>query len=141
EGLEYGPLLIGPSGCQMFEIFARLLPNEGGYAPEFRDHPTVAGSARNFIERSARNAGNAGRQVVPVDGTPGLSRGHLDPGGEWDLGPADDPDRALMRCTGLAPGETMPPHSHEDWHGLFVLEGDITVGGVPVPARGVVRAR
>jgi hypothetical protein len=139
DGLEYGPLLIGPAGCQMFEIFARLYPNEGGYAPEFRDHPTLAGTTRNIQERSARNAANAGRQVVSVEGTPGLTKGRLVPGQKWDLGPGDDPGRAVLECIQLAPGEALADRSWSDWHGLFVIDGELTVGGTRVESHGVIR--
>src|SRR5579862_3294164 len=53
SGLEYGPLLIGPRGCRMLEIFAKLHLQAGGYAPEYRDHPTLQNGnvAFNFTER------------------------------------------------------------------------------------------
>jgi hypothetical protein len=127
EHLEYGPLVIGPDGCQMFEIFARLIPDEGGYAPEFWDHPTLQGSARKFVPRSERNLRNAGRQVLPVDGVEGLTKGHLHHGAQWDLGRADDPERAILRSTHLSPGEVVAPHSYDDWHGVFVLDGSMTL--------------
>src|SRR6185369_6273351 len=37
-GVEYGPLLNGPSGCQLFEIFAQDHLSPGGYSPEYHDH-------------------------------------------------------------------------------------------------------
>ncbi|MET0241628.1 MAG: hypothetical protein ABW184_17175 [Sphingobium sp.] len=138
DALEYGPLVIGPQGCQMFEIFARLHPDEGGYATEYRDHPTLDGTTRSFAERSARNAGNAGRQVVPVDGTPGLSKGRLAPGAQWDLGPATDPARAIMASTFLSPGETIAAHRYDDWHGVFVLDGSLTVEGQAIGRNDVL---
>jgi hypothetical protein len=127
DHLEYGPLVIGPDGCQMFEIFARLLPNEGGYAPEYWDHPTLQGSARNFVPRSERNTRNAGRQVLPVEGVEGLIKGHLHNGAQWNLGRADDPERAVLRSTHLTPGEAVAAHSYDDWHGIFVLDGSMTL--------------
>jgi hypothetical protein len=127
--LEYGPLVIGPDGCQMFEIFAPHHLNSGGYAPEFRDHPTLQGAHSQFSERSALNSRNAGRQVLPVDGVKGLIKGHLSPGAQWALGYADDPERGVMRVSELSAGERTPAHSFADWHAVIVLEGDLKVGG------------
>ena len=39
--VEYGPLVNGPKGCQLFEIFAREVGALGGYASEYHDHPTL----------------------------------------------------------------------------------------------------
>ena len=138
DALEYGPLVIGPQGCQMFEIFARLHPDEGGYAPEYRDHPTLDGTTRSFAERTGRNVGNAGKQVVPVEGTPGLTKGHLTPSAQWSLGPESDPEHAVMRSTYFAAGEIVPAHRYDDWHGIFVLDGALTVGGKSVAKHDVL---
>jgi hypothetical protein len=127
--LEYGPLVIGPDGCQMFEIFAQHHLNSGGYGPEFRDHPTLQGTHSQFLERSALNSRNAGRQVLPVDGVEGLIKGHLSPGAQWDLGDAGDPQRGILRDSRLAAGERIAPHRFDDWRAVFVLDGDLTVGG------------
>lgn len=126
--LEYGPLVIGPSGCQMFEVFAQLHLSPGGYSPEYRDHPTLAGGDHVFKERSELNKRNDGRTSLPVDGVEGLIKGHLEPGKRWDLGNPDDPDRGVMGYTALGPGETIAPHSYGDWHGLFVLKGGLRLG-------------
>lgn len=127
--LEYGPLVIGPDGCQMFEIFAQHHLNSGGYGLEFRDHPTLQGTHSQFLERSALNSRNAGRQVLPVDGVEGLIKGHLSPGAQWDLGTAGDPQRGVLRDSRLAAGQRVPAHRFDDWHAVFVLDGGLTVDG------------
>lgn len=128
DQVEYGPLLIGPAGCQMFEVFAKAHLPQGGYSPEFEDHPTLRGiSGARFEKRSGRNAHNEGRQVIPVGGVDGLIKGHLSAGEQWELGRPADPDRGMLRCTGLTPGERIAPHCYDDWHGIFVLEGNMTL--------------
>lgn len=136
--IEYGPLLIGPSGCQMFEVFARLHPDEGGYAPEYWDHPTLDGTTRQFAERSAINQRNAGRQTLPLGGVEGLIKGHLTGGAQWDLGETGDPERAVMRSTFLGADERVAPHRYNDWHSIFVLSGDLTLDGRPLPTNDVL---
>lgn len=127
--IEYGPLVIGPEGCQMFEVFAQLHLSPGGYAPEYRDHPTLQGGQHVFRARSALNSRNEGRMSLPVDGVEGLTKGRLRPGERWDLGDPDDPDRGVMVYAGLAPGETVAPRSYADWHALFVMEGALSMPG------------
>lgn len=127
-GLEYGPLVIGPDGCQMFEIFAKLHLHGGGYAPEYRDHPTLQGTRSVFKARSALNRRNEGRQTLPVDGVEGLTKGRLTPGAQWDLGDPQDASRGVVRSTRLAPGERIAAHLYDDWRGVFVLDGEIRLG-------------
>jgi hypothetical protein len=129
--LEYGPLLIGPKGCRMFEIFARLHLQAGGYAPEYRDHPTLQGPTVgfNFIERSGVNRRNEGRQTLPLEGVKGFIKGHLSPGAQWDLGESGDPDRGVMSVSRLASGEQRSAHSYDDWHALIVIDGAMHVAG------------
>lgn len=127
-GLEYGPMLVGPQGCQMFEVFARFHLRNGGYAPEYRDHPTLAGQPFQFSERSPLNRRNIGRQVMPVDGVEGLVKGHIVPGAVFDLGESGDPERGVLICTGLRPGEAIAPHSCGDARMFFVLEGSVKLG-------------
>ena len=127
-GLEYGPLLIGPDGCQMFEVFARLHQQQGGYSPEYRDHPTLAGGDHVFKPREGVNRRNEGRQTLPCDGVEGLVKGRLQPGQYWDLGKADDPERGGMAYTALQPGKPVPAHSYADWHALFVMKGGLRIG-------------
>ena len=128
-GLEYGPLVIGPDGCQLFEVFAKLHLSAGGYAPEYRDHPTLQGGSHVFMDRSAINQRNAGRMSLPVDGVDGLIKGHLNPGARWDLGPPDDPERGVMAYAALAPGDRIAAHSYGDWHGLFIRRGSLALAG------------
>src|SRR5262245_22533934 len=129
-GLEYGPLVVGPDGCQLFEVGAQAHLFGGGYAPEYADHLTlVGGGPFNFVERSERNRRNEGHQTLPVDGVDGLIKGRLAPGAHFDLGEPDDPDRATMWCTELAAGEELAPHTYGDWHWLLVTRGSVRVGG------------
>jgi quercetin dioxygenase-like cupin family protein len=137
-GIEYGPLLVGPGGCQLFEIFARQHLAAGGYAPEYRDHPTLQGTQSLFKERLPVNRRNEGRQVLPSDGIEGLSKHRLTPGQYWPLGDADDPERGLFGLTALAPGERIAPHSHDDWHALFVTRGTMRIGDRTVGVDDVI---
>ena len=128
--LEYGPLLIGPSGCRLFEIFAQGHLAAGGYSPEYRDHPTLQGVDAVFKERSALNKRNEGRQILALqNGVEGVWKTRLTPGAQWDLGDSEDPDRGFMADTRLAEGEIIPAHRYGDWHALFVLNGSLEVGG------------
>jgi len=130
--VEYGPLLNGPDGCQLLEIFARDILSPGGYGEEYRDHPTltfVKGLERTeFVARPPAPVDNGGRQVVPVDATPGLAKGHLDGQAYWDLGDANDPERSIVFDRRLAAGTTLPAVAVGDWRCTLVLEGSITVG-------------
>ena len=129
--LEYGPLLIGPKGCRMFEIFARLHLQAGGYAPEYRDHPTLQGAAVpfNFVERSGVNKRNERRQSLPLEGVKGFVKGRLSHGAQWDLGESGDPDRGVMRVLRLSPKEQRAAYSYDDWHALIVLDGAMHIAG------------
>jgi len=126
--LEYGPLVSGPEGVRLFEIFAQAHLAPGGYAPEYRDHPTLQGGQHVFRERSPLNRRNEGRQTLPLDGVEGVWKTRMTPGAAWDLGEAGDPDRGLMKDTRLEAGERILAHSYGDWHGLFVLDGAIRIG-------------
>jgi hypothetical protein len=126
--LEYGPLVVGPSGAQIFEVFAKHHLLVGGYAPEFHDHPTLAGGPFVFTERAPVNRRNAGKQVLKNDGVPGIFKGRLAPGARFDLGPPDDPERGIMLDTRLGPSERIAPHSYRDWRAIFVLDGAMRLG-------------
>jgi hypothetical protein len=126
--LEYGPVVSGPEGCQIFEIFAKNHIAQGGYAPEYRDHPTLQGWEHNFAERSALNQRNRGHQVLPNSGVEGLTMTHLEESKIWDLGDPSDANRGLMKDTRLAAGERRSAHRYADWHGIFVLDGSMRVG-------------
>lgn len=138
--VEYGPLLIGPQGCQLFEVFAQLHLSPGGYSPEYRDHPTLKWGEHVFKERSALNSRNAGRSSLPVDGVEGLIKGRLTPGQQWDLGEAGDPDRGVMGYSGLSAGQVLAPHGYGDWHGLFVMKGELNLGGKSIVQGDVILA-
>ena len=130
-GVEYGPLLIGPRGCRMFEIFARLHLQAGGYGQEYRDHPTLQGGAVpfKFRERSEVNRRNEGRSTLPVDHVKGLSKSRLAAGNQWDLGERDDPERGVMSVARLEPGARLPTHQYADWHSILVMDGSMRIGG------------
>lgn len=125
--LEYGPLLIGPGGCRMFEIFAQAHLAPGGYAPEYRDHPTLLYGERVFRERSAINRRNDGRQVMPTEGVDGFVKDRLRPGARWDLG--EGAERGIVADLRVGPGEALPAASAGDWLGLIVLGGTLELGG------------
>ncbi len=127
--IEYGPLVIGPYGCRLLEIFAQAQGALGGYAPEFHDHPTLQGIDAAFKERSPLNKRNDGRQVMPLDGVEGVIKTRLAAGTRWELGHPDDADRGVMEDTFLAPHEEIPGHRYGDWHGLLVLDGSISADG------------
>jgi len=141
--LEYGPLVIGPKGCRMFEIFAKLHLSPGGYSPEYRDHPTLQDGRVPFVftERSALNKRNDGRQTLPVDGVKGLTKGRLTPGAQWDLGKASDADRGIMKVSQLAAGQSLKPHAYADWHGILVCEGSLEIAGRPADKDAYLRIR
>jgi len=107
---------------------ALALLSPGGYAPEYRDHPTLVGNPAVFLERSAVNARNAGRQSLPCDGAEGIWRGRLSPGATWDLGAAGDPDRGLMASVRLGRGEVRPERTYGDWAAILVLDGSVRLG-------------
>jgi hypothetical protein len=131
--VEYGLLLVGPQGCEVLEIFARDILSPGGYAPEFHDHPALVHirtpGQSPILARPPGSEGNAGSQVVPVDGTPGLAKHHLDGNGYWDLGDPGDPERGVLMDRKLAPGTSLGSASYGDWRGSLVLDGSMTVGG------------
>lgn len=137
---EYGPVLVGPRGCQMLEVFAKN-SHGGGYAPEYHDHPTLQRGDRvmlasgvtkptgsQFHPRPAASAANAGNQIVPVAGATGLTVGRLSGGQTWDLGEPDDPARGVMIDTRLPPRGVIPVHWHGDWRWTLVLDGSMRIG-------------
>ncbi len=128
--LEYGPLLIGPHGCRMFEIFAKLHLQVGGYAPEYHDHPTLQGASMgfNFQARDGVNRRNEGHQCLPLGGVEGFTKGKLTAGSQWSLGSHDDPQRGMMKVTSLARGQSLNPRSYEDWQAILVVDGSVQLG-------------
>jgi len=139
-GIEYGPLVIGPDGCQMFEVFARLHEHQGGYALEYRDHPTLQDGQHAFKPRTGVNLRNERRMSLPCDGVDGLIKGRLEAGGRWDLGEPDDPERGVIGYTLLRPGERIAAHAYADWHGLFMLKGGVVLGKRELVAGEVIIA-
>lgn len=127
--LEYGPLVIGPKGCRLFEIFAQAHLAAGGYSPEYKDHPTLVGSFKQFFERSKINSRNNGRQTLPCDGVEGIWRLRLDPGVVVDMGEAGDSDRSVMRDVRLKAGMSIAPESTPDWRMTIVMDGSIEYAG------------
>ena len=137
--LEYGPVVAGPDGCQLFEVGAQAHLFGGGYAAEYADHLTLQGSGPfNFEPRSAGNRCNEGKQALPVDGVDGLTKGRLEPGRRWDLGDPTDPDRATMGCVAFAPGAEIASHSYGDWHWALVTRGSARLGRHELTADDVV---
>lgn len=126
--IEYGPLVIGPNGCRLFEIFTDAQRSRGGYSPEYHDHPTLQGGSHVFSERSDLNKRNNGRQTLPLDGVDGVWKTKLTPGHVWRLGEEGDPDASVMKDTRLAAGETLPAVTCGDWNAIVVLGGSITIG-------------
>jgi hypothetical protein len=127
--LEYGPLVISPQGCRMFEIFAKAHLSRGGYAPEYRDHPTLRHTQAVFTERSPLNRRNEGRQILPCKGVPGITQSKLSPDAEWNLGEATDPERSILKDSRLSPGRGLRPHQYDDWHAILVMEGSLRIAG------------
>jgi len=136
--IEYGPLLIGPQGCRLLEVFAQGHLAPGGYAPEYRDHPTLQGGERVFKERSALNERNDGHSVLALADAKEFATGCLKPGAIWNLGNKDDPDRGIMFDTRLKPGETVAKHSYGDWHGILTLGGSLEIAGQRVERDGLL---
>lgn len=139
-GIEYGPLVPGPRGTRLFEIFSDAARSAGGYAPEYRDHPTLQGSARPFADaRSDLNKRNNGRMTLPCDGVDRAFKSRLSPGASWNLGEPDDPDRGVLSDTLLVPGEIIAPHSYGDWHMIAVLDGALEFSGRTLARDGFLR--
>ena len=78
--VEYGPLLIGPAGCRLFEVFGDLSLSPGGYGPEYRDHPTLRGGTHVFKPREGINRRNEGHSSLSLEGTEGMWKTKLVPG-------------------------------------------------------------
>lgn len=137
--LEYGPLVSGPHGVRLFEIFAQAHLAAGGYAPEYHDHPTLQGSQKFFFERSPVNRRNEGRQILPCDGVEGISRLSLDPGVVIDMGEPDDPERSVMRDLRLAAGQAIGPEATPDWRWTIVLAGSADYAGRKLGKDAILR--
>jgi hypothetical protein len=138
--IEYGPLVPGPMGCRLLEIFGDLELSPGGYGPEYRDHITLLGGNHVFKEREGVNVDKKGRFTLPVDGVEGLWKTRLESGWHWDLGNPDDPDRAIVRYTVLGAGEKLPAQTRGDAYGGLVLAGSAEVAGRSIARDDAVMA-
>ncbi|MFT4026506.1 MAG: hypothetical protein QM676_06860 [Novosphingobium sp.] len=137
--LEYGPLVVGPQGARLFEIFASAELAPGGYAPEYHDHPTLQGTQKVFLERSVENQRNAGRMSLPCEGVEGAYKSRLTPGALLNLGAPDDPERGVLQDRRLDAGEWIAPHRYEDWHLIAVMDGSFTIAGRTIARDGFLR--
>ncbi len=126
--LEYGPVVNGPEGCQLFEIFAQDHIALGGYASEYHDHPTLQGMPKAFFERTPENKRNIGNQVLPNAGVNGLFTGRFEGENQFDLGEPEDPERGIFKSTTMAKGHVRPAHTYADWHAILIMEGGLRVG-------------
>lgn len=127
--IEYGPLLIGPHGCRLLEIFADLALSPGGYAPEYHDHPTLLWGQHVIKPREGVNRRNEGHSSLSLEGAEGMWKSRLAPGWSWELGAPADPDRGHVRLADLAPGGTIPACTRGDAYGALVLAGSFAAGG------------
>lgn len=127
--IEYGPLLIGPMGCRLLEIFGDLALSSGGYSPEYRDHPTLRGGSHVFKPREGVNRRNEGHSSLALTDGDGMWKTRLEPGWTWNLGDADDPRRGVVRDTRLSAGAAIPAQARGDWYGALVLDGSVEVAG------------
>ena len=127
--IEYGPLVPGPMGCRLLEIFGDLSLSPGGYSPEYKDHLTLLGGNHVFKEREGVNTRNKGHCMLPVEGTSGMWKARLEPGWQFGLGEADDPDRPVLRYTRVQAGQTIPARERGDWYAALVLAGSAEIAG------------
>jgi hypothetical protein len=143
-GVEYGPVLNGPKGCQMFEMFARDVLGPGGYSQEYHDHPTLRylqttnGQPARFKDRPKGAEAHRGNQTTPLSGQPKLKTGHLVGDQRFDLGEPDDPERGVILDTVLQPGDDYPPHWYKDWRFVMVLEGSLDLAGHVIEKNAVM---
>lgn len=127
--VEYGPLLIGPAGCRLLEVFGNLALSPGGYGPEYRDHPTLQGGNHVFKPREGINCKNEGHSALSPKGAEGMWLGRLEPGRQWLFGAPGDPERGVMQDTRLAAGDSINTCTRGDWYAAQVLAGSIEVAG------------
>ena len=127
--IEYGPLLVGPHGCRLLEIFGDLSLSPGGYGPEYHNHPTLRWGNHVIKPREGVNKRNEGHSSLSLEGAEGMWKSRLAPGWSWELGDPADPDRGHVRFTQLAPGETIAACSRGDAYGALVLAGSFEAGG------------
>ncbi|MCX7865234.1 MAG: hypothetical protein N2423_09425, partial [Novosphingobium sp.] len=138
--IEYGPLLIGPHGCRLLEIFGDLALSPGGYSEEYRDHPTLQGGSHVFKPREGINRRNIGHSSLSLEGAQGLWKSRLEPGWSWELGEADETNRGMIRDTRLNAGETIAARQRGDWYAALVLDGSLEVAGKTLVSDDVLLA-
>ncbi len=126
--VEYGPLLIGPHGCRLLEVFGDLSLSPGGYSPEYRDHPTLKWGNHAIKPREGINKRNEGHSMLTLEGTSGMHKAKLAPGWSVDLGAPDDPNRGVCRDTRLKAGESIAAQARGDWYAAMVLDGSFEAG-------------
>lgn len=128
--VEYGPLVPGPLGARVLEVFGDLSLSPGGYSPEYRDHPTMIGHKQHvFKPREGINKRNEGHTMLRVDGTSGMWKAKLEPGWSQDLGEAGDPDRGIVRDGRVASGKVRASRQAGDAAGFLVIDGSLEVLG------------
>jgi hypothetical protein len=127
--VEYGPLLIGPAGCRLLEVFGDLSLSPGGYGPEYADHPTLKWGNHVIKPREGINKRNEGHSMLSLEGTSGMRKDRLEPGWSVDLGEAGDPNRGVCRDTRLKAGESIAEQTRGDWYAALVLDGSFEAGG------------
>jgi hypothetical protein len=132
--IEYGPLVPGPMGCRILEIFGDISLSPGGYSPEYRDHLTLQGGNHVFKEREGINKRNHGHSMLPVEGTSGMWKTRLEPGWQFILGEDGDPASPALRYTRLEPGEAIPARERGDW-----WSGQVFAGSAEIAGRTIVR--
>ena len=127
--IEYGPLLVGPRGCRLLEIFTDLVLSKGGYGPEYHDHATLQTLDHVFMQREGVNRRNEGHSTLPLAGVDGVWKTKLEPGWSWDLGDPSDPNRGVVKDTRLAAGDSIASCTRGDWYLALVLDGALEVEG------------
>lgn len=127
--VEYGPLLVGPMGCRLLEVFGDLSLSPGGYGPEYADHPTLKWGNHAIKPREGINKRNEGHSLLSLEGTSGMRKEKLAPGWSVDLGAPGDPGRGVCRDTRLKAGESIAAQARGDWYAALVLGGSFEAGG------------
>lgn len=139
--VEYGPLVIGSSGCRLFEVFGDLALSPGGYGPEYRDHPTLQGGTHVFKARKGINRKNEGHSSLSLEGAEGMWKTRLVPGQVWDLGDKADPNRPVVRYTELAAGGAIARAARGDDYAAQLISGSLDAGGKSLAADDVLIAQ
>lgn len=141
-GVEYGPLVVGPEGVQILEVFARDILSPGGYGEEYRDHPTLrhvrGDNGTPFVARPPASPENGRRQSVPVDDELGLLKGRMDGNMYFDLGEPGDPERGAIFDRTLSAGAELAATTVADRRAFIVFDGQVKVGGTTLVQNDVL---